>query len=169
MQLHWGNIGSFLAGLSTVAIAAAALIRGPAAVRDWRARQRAQAEEAHEEAENIRLERRRYLSGWSPGGVAAYEVTLITQRAELAKAGYELTRQPINSAYVVLRVSEGGAQHNATRAENLRQLIRTEGHISRPPTGGEREALEAGLDSLGITSAAAARKPRSATLPDASA
>jgi hypothetical protein len=29
---HWGNIGSFLAGLSTVAIAVGALIRGPAVV-----------------------------------------------------------------------------------------------------------------------------------------
>jgi hypothetical protein len=57
--MHWGNIGSFLAGLSTVVIALAALIRGPAALRDWRAWQRAQADPAHEEAERIRLERRR--------------------------------------------------------------------------------------------------------------
>jgi hypothetical protein len=35
MQWHWGNIGSVLAGLSTVAIAVGALIRGPAVVRSW--------------------------------------------------------------------------------------------------------------------------------------
>lgn len=35
MQWHWGNIGSFLAGLSTVVIAIAALRQGPAVVRAW--------------------------------------------------------------------------------------------------------------------------------------
>jgi hypothetical protein len=35
MQWHWGNIGSMLAGLSTILIAVAALIRGPAVVRSW--------------------------------------------------------------------------------------------------------------------------------------
>ena len=160
MEWHWGNIGSFLAGLSTVLIAVAALRSGPAAIRDWRARQRAEAEALHEEAENIRLERRRYLSGWSPGGVATYEVTLVTQAAELARAGHQLTRDLVNSPYVVLRVSEGGAQHDATRAENLRQLIKTEHHISRPPTSGEVEALEKGLEVVGIRPAVFGRKRR---------
>jgi hypothetical protein len=162
MEWHWGNIGSFLAGLSAVVIAAAALIRSPAVLRDWRARLRAQAEEAHEQAENIRLERRRYLSGWSQGGVATFEVTLVTQAAELALAGHQLTRQASSSAYVVLRVSEGGAQHDATRAEDLRKLIRTEQHISRPPTAGEVEALEAGLEVLGVPAAVYSRKRRDA-------
>jgi hypothetical protein len=162
MGWHWGNIGSFLAGLSTVVIAVAALVRGPAAVRDWRARQRAQAEAAREEAESIRLERRRYLSGWSPGSVATFEVTLVTQAAELALAGKQLTRSLVNSSYVVLRVSEGGAQHDATRAEDLRQLIRTEHHVSRPPTAGELAAVEAGLDAMGIPVAVYGRKRRDA-------
>ena len=64
--MHWGNIGSALAGLSTVVIAVAALIRGPGALRDWRARQRAQAEAAHEEAKTLQLDRRRGLSGGTP-------------------------------------------------------------------------------------------------------
>jgi len=36
MQWHWGNIGSMLAGLSTIIIAVAALIRSPGVLRDWR-------------------------------------------------------------------------------------------------------------------------------------
>jgi hypothetical protein len=101
--MHWGNIGSFLAGLSTVVIAVAAFIRGPAALRDWQARQRALAEEAHEQAENIRLERRRSLAGWSKSGVNTYPVHLVTDASEFAEATRELTSgQP--TTYVVLRV-----------------------------------------------------------------
>jgi hypothetical protein len=69
MQWHWGNMGSFLAGLSTVIITIAALKQGPAALRDWRARLRAEAEAERENSETVRLERRRYLSGWSAHGV----------------------------------------------------------------------------------------------------
>jgi hypothetical protein len=39
MQWHWGNIGSMLAGLSTIVIAVGALIRGPAVIRAWLDRQ----------------------------------------------------------------------------------------------------------------------------------
>jgi hypothetical protein len=42
MEWHSGNIGSAAAGLWTVIVATTALIRGPAALRDWGARQRAQ-------------------------------------------------------------------------------------------------------------------------------
>jgi hypothetical protein len=74
MQWHWGNIGSALAGISAAIsaaiIAVVTLIRGPAALRDWQARQRAQAGAAKEEAETTRLERRRGLSGWSAMGVS---------------------------------------------------------------------------------------------------
>ena len=49
-----------------------------------------------------------------------------------------------------MRVSEGGDGHDASRAHSLRQIIEVEGYISRPPTAGEREALEAGLDVMGI-------------------
>jgi hypothetical protein len=85
MQWHWGNIGSMLAGLSTIVIAVGALIRGPAVVRAWLARQaadaeevRAQAEALREEADERRLERRRTLLGWSPHGVEMYTVALVT-------------------------------------------------------------------------------------------
>jgi hypothetical protein len=90
MEWHWGNIGSALAGLSTVIIAVAALIRSPAVLRDWRDRQRALAEEAREQAETIRLERRRGLSGWSPGMVAVYMADVVSDEAELAQAASEL-------------------------------------------------------------------------------
>jgi hypothetical protein len=43
MQWHWGNTGSMLAGLSAI-IAVAALIRSPGVLRDWRARQDAEAD-----------------------------------------------------------------------------------------------------------------------------
>jgi hypothetical protein len=56
MQWHWGNIGSFLAGLSTVAIAVGALIRGPAIVRSWLDRQAADADESRARAEALRAE-----------------------------------------------------------------------------------------------------------------
>jgi hypothetical protein len=149
--MHWGNIGSALAGLSTLIIAIGAFIRSPAALRDWRARQRAEAEVANEQAENIRLDRRRYLSGWSGSGVATYGVAPVTDSEELARAVDELAKHLGDSAYVVMRVSEGGSDgHDASRAQSLRQLIETERYISRPPTIGEREALETGLDAMGI-------------------
>jgi hypothetical protein len=53
-----------------------------------------------------------------------------------------------------MRVSEGGDGHDAGRAHSLRQIIEAEGYISRPPTSGERDALEAGLDVMGIPRAA---------------
>jgi hypothetical protein len=53
--------------------------------------------------------------------------------------------------YVILRVAESDQKGgNVNRALRLRQIIENEGLISRPPTAGEREALEAGLDALGI-------------------
>jgi hypothetical protein len=39
-------------------------------------------------------------------------------------------------------------------ARSLRQIIEAGGYISRPPTAGEREALETGLDAMGIPRAA---------------
>ena len=88
--MAWGNIGSALAGISAAIsaaiIAVVTLIRGPAALRDWQARQRARADAAHEEAETIRLERHRGLSGWSAHGVNTYSVTLVTDPAELRRA-----------------------------------------------------------------------------------
>jgi hypothetical protein len=152
MQWHWGNIGSFLAGLSTVVIALAALRQGPAAVRAWIDRVHAQADAAREEAKTLQLERRRGLSGWNLHGVETYGVTLITEAAELKQAADELTGgKP--TAYVVLRVSESDYD-NSNRGHTLRQLIKREGYLSRPPSSGEVEALVTGLDTLGIERAA---------------
>jgi len=141
MEWHWGNIGSALAGLSTVIIAVAALIRSPAALRDWRDRQRAQTEAAREEAETIRLERRRGLSGWSRGMVAVYNANVVTEEAELVRAAQELAGGQLTE-YVVLRVPEG--------ADSLRRLIGQDGYVARRPTTGELEALEKGLEAMDI-------------------
>ena len=125
---HWGNIGSFLAGLSTVVIAVAALVRSPGALRDFRTRQaaqadaaRAQAELAREQAEETRLERRRTLQGWSPGGVETYTVALVTDPAEMDRAAAE----PAGggpTGYIVLRVDEG-EYSSVNRGRDLRALI----------------------------------------------
>jgi hypothetical protein len=148
MQWHWGNVGSFLAGLSTVVIALAAVRQGPAVVRAWINAKEAQAEAAREEAESIRLERQRHLSGWSGNGVETYEVTLVTEPAELDQAAHELASgKP--TGYVILRVSENN-EDNSERGRNLRQLVKSEGCIARPPTTGEKEALRTGLDAMSI-------------------
>jgi hypothetical protein len=147
MQWHWGNIGSALAGLSTVLIAVAALRHGPAAVRAWIDGKKADAEKVREEAEDIRLERQRHLSGWSAHGVATYGVILVTEADELAQAARELAGgKP--TEYVVLRLDEGG-QGNTDRAYSLRELVEDEGYLSRAPTRGELEALRNGLDAMG--------------------
>jgi hypothetical protein len=151
MEWHWGNIGSFLAGLSTVVIAFAAVKQGPAVVRAWIDAKRAQTEKDNAEAETVRLERQRYLSGWSAGMVNVYGVTLVTDRAELSRARDELVQGDKGSAYVILRVTEGGSEgHDANRAVFLRRLIENEGYIARPPTVGEREAVERGLAAMGV-------------------
>jgi hypothetical protein len=57
----------------------AALIRSPGALRDWQARQaaeadtaRARAEAEREQAGTVGLQRRRTLLGWPPGGVLTF-------------------------------------------------------------------------------------------------
>ena len=157
MQWHWGNIGSFLGGaaaaVSALIVAAVTLIRGPAALTAWQARQRAQADAAREQAQTTRLERRRGLSGWSANGVNTYPVTLVTEAGELGQAVTELTGgQP--TAYAVVRVTGGADSGSVNLALSLRQLVQAEGYISRPPTTGERKALETGLDAMGIPRAA---------------
>lgn len=158
MQWHWGNIGSAVAGLSAFIIAMAAVVRSPGVVREIRARQaaqaeaaKAQAEAAREQAETIRLDRERGLSGWSAAGVETYGVTLVTETDELESAARELSGGG-PTAYVVLRVSEGPG--NVNRGKSLRQLIESEGLISRAPTTGELAALRKGIDSMGIGRAA---------------
>lgn len=157
MQWHWGNIGSMLAGLSTIAIATGALIRGPAVVRSWLDGKAADAEEARAraealrgEAEERRLERRRTLLGWSPGGVETYGVVLVTDPAEMERAAAELAGGD-PTAYVVLRVNEGGSGVN--RGRELRMLVERDGLLCRPPTQAEREAVEKGFETLGVVPA----------------
>lgn len=165
MQWHWGNIGSAAAGLAALIAAVFAVygvVRyGPPWLRDSRARQQAQAAAAreqealaHEQAEQIRLDRRRYLHGWSGHGIDTFGVALVTSAEEMASARDELTAGG-PSDYVILRVAESDEKHgNVNRARSLRQIIETSGYISRPPTAGEREALEAGLGAMGIPRAA---------------
>lgn len=142
----WADLGSAISGLAAVVLAAAAIIGGSAGLGDWRDKQRAQKSLADEQAENIRLERRRILNGWSRHGLPVYGVTLVTDEAELTKAAQELSvTRP--SDYVVLRVSES-TFGNANRAHSLRQLIQREGYLTRAPTPGEYEALEQGIKTL---------------------
>jgi 2-polyprenyl-6-methoxyphenol hydroxylase-like FAD-dependent oxidoreductase len=64
-------------------------------------------------------------------------------------------RDHVPCDYVVLRIAESTEKYgNANRAHDLRQLIETEGCVSRAPTAGEREALEAGLGVLAVSQAA---------------
>lgn len=159
---HWGNIGSFLAGLSTVVIALAAVRQGPAAVHAWIDAKHAQADRDREEAETTRLDRQRGLSGWSITGVDTFGVTLVTAPEELDQARAELGGY---TDYVILRVSEQKPGGNGNRAKRIRDIIEDQGFISRHPTIGEREALERGLDNMGIPRAVYGR--RQPVLPDA--
>lgn len=142
----WGNIGSFLGGASAVLLAVAAIIGGSAGLGDWRAKQREQRDLAREEAENIRLDRRRILNGWTPAGLPVYGVELVTTPAELEQARDQLAGGG-PADYVVLRVSES-SYGNANRAHSLRQLIANGGYVTRPPERGEYEALELGRKAL---------------------
>jgi hypothetical protein len=153
MQWHWGNIGSILAGLSTIIIAVAALIRSPGVLRDWRARQgaeadaaRARAEADRAQAEAVALDRRRTLLGWSPGGVETYTVALVTATDEMKRAAAELTGGG-PTPYVILRVDEG-EYSSVNRGDDLRRLIDEQHFLCRPPTAAEREALEKGREML---------------------
>jgi hypothetical protein len=161
MQWHWGNIGSAAAGIAaliaTVAAVYGVIRYGPAWLRDSRERQQAQAAAAREQealareqAEQIRLDRRRHLQGWSEHGLDTFTVALVSSAEEMTQASEELAGGG-PSGYVILRVAEGPG--NANRALSLRQIIETKGHISREPSAGEREALEAGLSALGIPKA----------------
>ena len=152
--MHYGNLGSFLAGLSTIVIAVAALIRGPAVVRSWLDQRAADAEEARaraaalrEQTEERRLERRRTLLGWSPNGVETYTVALVTDPDEMDRAKAELTGGG-PTGYVVLRVDEGESAVN--RGRSLRMMIDEQHYLCRPPTAAEREALEKGIGALDI-------------------
>lgn len=79
---------------------------------------------------------------WAGSGV-----TLVTAPEELERAAVELGGY---TDYVILRISEQQHGANGNRAQSLRQIIEHQGYIARPPTPGEREALETGIDAMGI-------------------
>jgi len=147
MQWHWGNIGSMLGGLAALLVAVVTLPQIPGGVRDWRERQRAQAALAEAQREQLAIERRARLYGWSGHGIDTFGVTLVTTPEELEQAAAEMGGY---TDYVVMRVSEQERGGNGNRANSLRQIIEHEGYISRSPTLGEREALEAGIAAMGI-------------------
>jgi hypothetical protein len=142
----WGYLGGFLGGVSTLVLAAAAIIGGGAGLGDWRAKQREQRALAQEQAQTARLDRHRVLNGWTPNGVQVYGVALVTTDDEMTQAHDQLTaRGP--SDYVLLRVNESPFD-NSNRAHSLRRLIADEGFIARAPGTGEYEALEVGRKQL---------------------
>ena len=168
MQWHWGNIGSAVAGLAALLAAIFAvygvIMYGPAWLRDSRARQKAQAaaadaqaDLAREQASQIRLERRRAVHGWSPGGWDTFSVALVTSAHEMDVARAQLTGAG-GSTYVILEVTprdddltlDGLPGAAVGHAGRLRKIIESDCLISRAPTRGEREAIEAGCDALGI-------------------
>jgi fermentation-respiration switch protein FrsA (DUF1100 family) len=161
MHWHWGNIGSAAAGLAALIATLAAVVGviryGPAWLREGRARQQAQADAAREQASlareqasQIGLERRRALNGWSSTGVDIFAVALVTAEQEMQQAVTELTGGG-PTRYVICRLAESDEPYgDVNRARRLRQIIDHDGLLSRPPTTGERDALETGLDTLGI-------------------
>jgi hypothetical protein len=95
------------------------------------------------------------ISADGPGtGVNTYEVSLVTSAAEFEQVLRGL-KADLPANYVVLRVSTGRGQFNDVNlANSLRRLVEVEGTIARPPSTGELEALERGLDAMGIPRAA---------------
>jgi hypothetical protein len=148
--MHYGNIGAFLGGISALIIAVAALIRSPAALRAWIGAQNAKRELAEDELAAAQRERRRNLDGWSMGTVNSFRVVPATDQADVAEACDALLSGS-RSPCVVLRIAESDDDdRNAGRAAELVRLVEREGFIARRPDAGEREALEAGLVTLGI-------------------
>ncbi len=92
------------------------------------------------------MERRRYLQGWSSHGVDTHAVTLVTDEEELAEAARQLSGGAM-TAYVVVKAENDNA------GSSLRRMIGSGGYVSRPPSAGEREALEKGLEAMGINRA----------------
>jgi hypothetical protein len=106
--------------LAALLVAIVTLPQLPGGVRDWRERQRAQAALAEEQRDQLALERRARLYGWSGHGIDTFGVTLVTTPEELDRASIELGGY---TDYVILRVSEHEHGANGNRAQSLRQII----------------------------------------------
>lgn len=131
----WSSLGGAVGGIATAFLAVLAYIGGKAGLDDFRAKQRAQTDLANEQAYNMRLDRQRQLHGWTMGMVNVYEVELVTDRSEMERARDELLAKR-GSEYAILRVKD-----SAHLAYQVRELIK-HGYIARPPSSGERDALE---------------------------
>lgn len=80
---------------------------------------------------------------WSQKETNTYQVSLVTDPAEMQRAVTELT-DGVLSAYVVIRVEGGGT-------ESLRRMIEVQHFLCRPPTKNELWALEKGFEILNGT------------------
>jgi hypothetical protein len=83
--------------------------------------------------------------------VETYTVALVTDQAKMERAAAELGNGG-PTPYVVLRVDESEST-SPNRGKDLRILIEEQRFLCRPPTVGEREALEEGLKALGARNA----------------
>jgi len=140
-----GDVGSLVGGLAAAVLVILAIVGVGAGFGDWRQKQQALRDVAIEEANTIRLSRQSRNSGWSPHGVDSFGVVLVTEPAEFAQAQEELAAGgPTN--YVVMHVTS-----SANGGERLRDIVRRDGFVARIPNEGEVEAIEVGLEALGIT------------------
>lgn len=80
--------------------------------------------------------------------MAAHSARLVTDPDEMDRAKAELTGGG-PTAYVVLRVDEGEST-SPNRGNDLRVLIGQQALLCRPPTAAEREAVEKGIEVLGV-------------------
>jgi hypothetical protein len=136
----WADLGTAVGGIATAVLALLVIIGGSAGLKDWREKVRAQKAVADEQAYNLRLDRQRLMYGWTAGMISVYSVGLVTDRAEMERALDELCGGH-GSEYAILRVNE-----SLQRAHNLREMISL-GEVARPPTVGERDALNRWLAS----------------------
>jgi hypothetical protein len=78
----WGDLGSAVGGIATALLVLAGVVVGLPGVRDWRELQ-AQRSYADEQADQIRLDRRRMAYRWSPGAVSPFEAEAANNPEEI--------------------------------------------------------------------------------------
>ena len=140
-----GAIGGILAGVAAILGAVAVILWGPSLFKELGANFARQRAMAAEQEKMARIDRHRILHGWKHRGLNVYRVELVTEPDEMQRAVTELAAgEP--STYVMLRLAEPGTNYN--RAASLRDLIEVEGYVTRPPTDGEREAIDLAAQQL---------------------